>query len=44
MQRWVASCGVAALLENRNFIGIEKDENYFNAGKERIEKSLQKNE
>ena len=33
----VASCGVAALLENRNFIGIEKDENFFNAGKKRIE-------
>lgn len=38
------STGVAAALENRNFIGIEKDENYFNIGKERIEKSLQKNE
>lgn len=38
----VASCGVAALLENRKFIGIEKDENYFSTGKERIE-SLQKN-
>lgn len=38
------SAGVAAALENRNFIGIEKDENYFNIGKERIEKSLQKNE
>jgi DNA modification methylase len=31
------STGVAALLENRNFIGIEKDENYFNIAKERIE-------
>ena len=33
----VFSTGVAALLENRNFIGIEKDENYFKLGKERLE-------
>jgi site-specific DNA-methyltransferase (adenine-specific) len=31
------STGVAALLENRNFIGIEKDETYFNIAKNRIE-------
>lgn len=29
--------GVAALKQNRNFIGIELDENYFNVAKERIE-------
>jgi site-specific DNA-methyltransferase (adenine-specific) len=31
------STGVACELENRNFIGIEKDETYFNTAKERIE-------
>lgn len=31
------STGVAALNTNRNFIGIELDENYFNIAKERIE-------
>ena len=31
------STGVAALLEKRDFIGIEKDEKYFNLAKERIE-------
>lgn len=30
------STGVAALKNNRKFIGIEKDENYFNIAKERI--------
>jgi site-specific DNA-methyltransferase (adenine-specific) len=35
------STGVAALLENRNFIGIEKDENYFNIAKTRIEEASQ---
>ena len=35
------STGVAAIKTNRNFIGIEKDNNYFNIGKERIEKTLQ---
>ena len=30
--------GVAAKNTNRNFIGIEKDENYFNISKERINK------
>lgn len=32
------STGVAAKALNRNFIGIELDENYFNVAKERIEK------
>ena len=32
--------GVACVLENRNFIGIENDENHFNTAKERIEKLL----
>jgi site-specific DNA-methyltransferase (adenine-specific) len=32
------STGVAAKNLNRNFIGIEQDENYFNIAKERIEK------
>jgi site-specific DNA-methyltransferase (adenine-specific) len=32
------STGVAAKNTNRNFIGIEMDENYFNIAKERIEK------
>lgn len=31
------STGVACLNTNRNFIGIELDENYFNVAKERIE-------
>jgi site-specific DNA-methyltransferase (adenine-specific) len=30
------SSGVAAFYTNRNFIGIEKDETYFNLGKERL--------
>lgn len=33
------STGVAAVNLNRNFIGIELDENYFNIAKERIEKA-----
>lgn len=32
------STGVACNNTNRNFIGIEKDENYFNIAKTRIEK------
>jgi site-specific DNA-methyltransferase (adenine-specific) len=36
------STGVAALLENRRFIGIEKDENYFNIAKARINEATQK--
>ena len=34
----VGSTGVACLNTNRNFIGIELDEKYFNIAKERIEK------
>lgn len=30
------STGVAAIMENRNFIGIEKDENYFKIAERRI--------
>lgn len=33
------SAGVAAMLENRNFIGIEKDENYFNIAVKRIKET-----
>ena len=36
------STGVACVNTNRNFIGIELDENYFNIAKERIEKELNK--
>ena len=31
------STGVACINTNRNFIGMELDENYFNIAKERIE-------
>lgn len=31
------STGVACINTNRNFIGIEKDENYFNVSKKRVE-------
>ena len=34
----VGATGVACVNTNRNFIGIELDENYFNIAKERIEK------
>jgi len=33
----IGSTGVACINTNRNFIGIELDENYFNIAKERIE-------
>ena len=33
----IGSCGVACVNTNRNFIGIELDEGYFNIAKERIE-------
>ena len=33
----VGSTGIACIKNNRNFIGIEIDENYFNIAKERIE-------
>ena len=36
------STGVASINTNRNFIGIELDENYFNIAKERIEKAQNK--
>lgn len=32
------SCGVACVNTNRNFIGIEKDEKYFEIAKDRINK------
>ena len=34
------STGVAAVMENRYFIGIEKDENYFEIAKSRLEEIL----
>jgi site-specific DNA-methyltransferase (adenine-specific) len=34
------STGVACKNLNRNFIGIELDENYFNIAKKRIEETL----
>lgn len=36
------STGIACVNTNRNFIGIELDENYFNIAKERIEKEMKK--
>ena len=36
------STGVACVNTNRNFIGVELDENYFNIAKERIGNELQK--
>ena len=35
--------GVACVKSNRNFIGIELDEKYFNIAKERIEKAEMEN-
>lgn len=35
--------GVASILENRNFIGIENDEKYFSIAKERIETTEENN-
>lgn len=35
--------GVACLNTNRNFIGIELDEEYFNIAKERIENHQEEN-
>lgn len=37
------STGVAALNTNRNFIGIELDENYFNIAKNRLEEAYEQN-
>lgn len=36
------STGVACVNTNRNFIGIELDENYFNIAKERINNTVRK--
>ena len=36
------STGVAALNTNRDFIGIELDEGYFNIAKKRIEEAVNK--
>ena len=36
------STGIVALQNNRNFIGIELDENYFNIAKERINNTVRK--
>ena len=33
------SCGIASISLNRNFIGIEKDDEYFELGKNRIQKA-----
>ena len=35
------SCGIACLNTNRNFIGMELNENYFNIAKNRIEQRLE---
>ena len=37
------STGVACINTNRNFIGMELDENYFTIDKNRIENHLQEN-
>ena len=37
----IGSCGVACVENNRKFIGIEIDENYFNIAKERLEKAYE---
>ena len=42
MRIMLSSTGVACVNTNRNFIGIELDENYFNIAKERIEKAQNK--
>ena len=38
------STGIACININRNFIGIEKDDNYFNVASERINKHLRQHE
>ena len=38
------STGIACINTNRNFIGIEKDDNYFNVASERINKHLRQHE
>lgn len=37
----IGSCGVACVNTNRNFIGYELDEKYFNIAKERLEKAYE---
>lgn len=37
----IGSCGVACINTNRNFIGCELDEKYFNIAKERLEKAYE---
>ena len=36
------STGIACVNTNRNFIGMELDENYFEIAKERIDKAIEK--
>ncbi len=38
----IGSTGIACMNTNRNFIGIELDEHYFNIAKQRIEETLNK--
>ena len=38
------STGIACINTNRRFIGIEKDDNYFNVASERINKHLRQRE
>ena len=42
MRIMLSSTGVACVNTNRNFIGIELDENYFNIAKERINNIVRK--
>lgn len=37
----IGSCGMACINTNRNFIGYELDEKYFNISKERLEKAYE---
>jgi len=38
------STGIACMNTNRNFIGIELDENYFNISKKRVEEKRKEKE
>ena len=42
MRIMLSSTGVACINTNRNFIGIELDEKYFNIAKERINNVVRK--
>lgn len=42
MRIMLSSTGVACVNTNRNFIGIELSEEYYNIAKERIEKAQNK--